>query len=248
MFNKNKKYNKMILFGVGINTKDSDEIYKIFQKIGDWKIYNYKKFDKRTNKYYNSSTIQTCNENLINFLIDNDYDKKSIVSPYKILNKIPDNLKNHFYRGFSDGDGCFYNKNRICQYILTGSYEQNWDWIEDVLKNFNIIYSKNTQENKKGKSSRIRFVNINDIIKFGDFIYQNWNNVGLERKYNKYLEMIKLEIKPVHHWSNDDIKLLFDNYKYGAIFCSKILNRSANSIRIYYCKNKNQYTQHENKI
>ena len=91
-----------------INMKDSLDIKRIFEKTGDWCFYNCNKFDKRTNRHYTNFTITTSNRHIVDFLIENDYDKKSIVSPNKILSKIPDDYKSYFFRGISDGDGCFY--------------------------------------------------------------------------------------------------------------------------------------------
>lgn len=238
-YEPNKKRKTIYSVGVSINTKDSSDIFNIFKKTGGWKLYNRKVFDKRTKKYYNNSIIQTNNEYIVKFLIDNDYDKKSLVNPDKIISKIPENLKNHFYRGFSDGDGCFYNKNRTCQYVLVGSFEQNWKWVEDKYNNMNVFYSKSYQENKRSKSSKIRVVNINDIIKIGEFIYSNWENIGLNRKYEKFLHMKELKIKPIKFWTDDEKNFLINNYeKFGAKYCSEKLNRSVGSIRTYYCINK----------
>lgn len=190
-----KKGKTRYMVGVHINSNDADIIYSIFKMTGNWKLYQYKRFDKRTKKYYETSYIQTCNEYLINFLIENDYDKKSSINPYKILNRIPDELKSHFYRGFSDGDGCYYIKNRVCQYVLSGTFNQSWNWIENLLIFFKIKYNILYQENKKSQSSKIRFTNINDITSYSNYIYKDWNNIGLKRKYEKYSQMLELNIK-----------------------------------------------------
>jgi hypothetical protein len=189
-----KKYKTKYIIGVHINSNDIDTIYPIFKTTGDWKLYQYKRFDKRTQKYYETSYIQICSENIVKFLIDNDYDKKSLVNPYKILNKIPNELKNHFYRGFSDGDGCYYIKNRVCQYAISGTFDQNWNWIENLLNFLKIKYNISYQKNKKSQSSKIRFTSIKDITSYSNYIYQNWNNIGLKRKHKKYLQILELII------------------------------------------------------
>ena len=86
--------------GTTINIKDSLDIKNIFSKTGDWCFYNCKRFDKRTKRNYTNFEILTSNKKIVDFLIENDYDKKSIVSPNKILSKIPDEFKLYFLGGF----------------------------------------------------------------------------------------------------------------------------------------------------
>ena len=126
--------------GSTINIKDSLDIKQIFSKTGDWYFYNCKRFDKRTKRNYINFKILTSNKKIVNFLIENDYDKKSIVSPYKILSKIPEKFKLYFFRGFSDGDVCFYKKMNQYQYVITGTFNQDWNWIEDLLNRLKINY------------------------------------------------------------------------------------------------------------
>jgi intein-encoded DNA endonuclease-like protein len=209
-----------------INTKDFNDIFRIFEKIGDWKQYNYKRYDKRTDKYYNTSTIHITNKHLRDFLIENDYSLKSNVSSDKILEKIPNNLKRYFYKGYSDGDGCFYIKQKTCQYILTSTKEQDWNFIEKLYKTLNIRYNIITMESY----SQIRITNKPDIIKIGEYLYEN-NDACLQRKFDKYFEITKIPDRK-GFWSENDHQFLLDNYKLKGIeYCMSKLNRSKKSIQ-----------------
>jgi hypothetical protein len=101
-----------------------------------------------------------------------------------------------------DGDGCFYinQKQYTYQFSVASSYKQDWSYLEDLLKNYDIKYSicKRQSINKKtGKmnsSSVLRITNKNDIKKFGEFIYKDYDSdqIGLNRKY-KIFEQIKFK-------------------------------------------------------
>lgn len=182
--------------GIKINETDMGHLKEIFNNIGKWN-YHTRKYG---NNWKNSVSIMTNNKRIYDFLIENDYDKKSHVSPYKILNKIPDNLKPCFYLGVIDGDGCFYyykskTGSKITQFTLASSYEQDWSYMEDLCKLLEIKYSINKvsrinkKTNKLNSSSQFRITNKPGIIKLGEFIYNN-KFLGLNRKWLKYIDII----------------------------------------------------------
>jgi len=221
---------KPYTISIVINGKDSEDIKNVFQKSGEWNYYYYDRFDNRTNKTYKNFQIQTSNKNLVNFLIDNDYDKKSLLSPTKILSKIPEEYKLYFFRGFSDGDGCFYKKNRASQYSLTGSYFQDWTAVENLFNLLNITYTIRYSSNKKSKYSQIRITNKNDIDIFGKYIYDNFDGTGLKRKYLKYCEIKKISINRIIKWTDEEITFLKNNYKTSHAKLALLLNKSRYSI------------------
>ena len=222
-----------------INIKDSSDIKNIFDKTGNWSFYSYKKYDKRTTKKYDSFTITTSNKNIVNFLIENDYNEKSKLSPDKILSKIPSEYKSYFFRGYSDGDGCFYKYKNNHQYIITSTYEQDWSFMKIILNELKIIFNikKSNNTNKEGKISKysqILITNKNDIDIFGDYIYKDnieFDNVGLYRKYEKYLDIKNTKIKKLNYWTDNDIELLTQNYNnYTNKEISEILHKTKYSV------------------
>jgi len=217
-----------------INIEDLVDIEKVFNKTGDWNIYTQKRFDKRTNKNYYSATIQTSNKIIVDFLINCDYDKKSKNSPTKILSKIPNELKSYFFRGYSDGDGCFYINNTNHQYIITSTYEQNWNFIETLFIELKISYNIISQSLIKSKYSQIRITNKNDIDIFGNYIYyncDNYDNYGLTRKYLIYKKIKNKKIKKLNYWTTDDIEFLIQNYNnYTNKEISEILHKTKYSV------------------
>ncbi len=160
-----------------------------FKKTGNWSIF------KRKGRISSKGMISlnTNNKQLVDFLLENDYGNKSIASPDKILKLIPYELKHYFFRGWIDGDGCFYfnKKNSIRQFYLSGAFEQNWDAAEYLFNSMNIKYSICRVTNKTSYSC-IRVTNKKGIEKIGEYVYNNFkfDNIGLDRKFDKLQEII----------------------------------------------------------
>jgi len=168
---------------------DIEIFYPIFQKTGNWNRYYRSRPDRKP-----TGIIRTSNKPMCNFLLSNNYEPHNIKTT-TIIKKIPKELRHYWYRGLIDGDGCFYIniKNKCYQFTLSGSYNQNWTFIEILFSDLNIKYSIQQAIHGKNKYSAIRVTNKQDIIKLGNFIYKDYfkDKIGLNRKYNKYLEIKK---------------------------------------------------------
>lgn len=212
---------------------DFNTIKMILEKTGDWKSYHYDRYDKRNKKTYKSGTFMTSNRHLYDFLIEMDYDKKSRVSPTKILNHIPIDFHKHFFRGYSDGDGSFYSKGNVSQYVVVSTIEQDWSFIINLFSELQIEkYDLMEVNQKNGCSSKVRIANKWDIIKLGDWLYKDSEGIRLERKYQKYIEIKNSNVqKSSPKWNQDDINFLKKNYSIlGIDICSKHLNRTKKSV------------------
>ena len=176
----NKKNNMISLECI---KEDIDYFYPIFQTTGEYGLY----IRERKNRKVQGTIVGTSKE-LSDFLKENDYTKKSVLSPNKILSKIPDNLKFYFFLGWSDGDGCFYYHDvlKSSQYTMSGSYDQDWNVLEKISEELNIKYTIQRMVTKmNNKYSAFRITGIDDVIKFGNYIYHN-RTIGLKRKYEKF--------------------------------------------------------------
>lgn len=176
------------LVNIELTKKDCDEIIPIFLSTGKWHISERKATKERKAR----GRIATAQRPLYNFLKTNDYEIKSTASPTKILRIIPQKLKQFWWRGYFDGDGCFYfNKKNHCRQItFAGSYEQDWLMVEELLKNLNIKFKVIKRIQGKNKHSSVRITSIENIKKFGNYIYKKLPNIGLKRKRIKFQEMI----------------------------------------------------------
>lgn len=125
---------------------------------------------------------------IVDFLLDNNYDKKSGCAPSKILSVIPRHLKHYFWRGYLDGDGCIY-VSRKKEISFWSVIDQNWSELIKLTTELEVPYQIYTYSRKGGRhqSSVFRMGGIDNLVKFGDHLYQNYDGIGLKRKYEKYI-------------------------------------------------------------
>lgn len=233
--------------GIDLKSSDFDNVYQNFIKIGEWNFKHRKRFSNQTKKFYNSSTIKSINKERNKILESFDFKQKSIMAPSKLLNEIPDELKNHFFRGYIDGDGSFsiYRKGKDVKFNITSTINQDWIFITDLFQKIEISSYKIYEYNRKsGKSSSVIVSNKWDILKIGEYIYENSNDLRLERKYNKFIDIKNSDIKKGYpKWTKEEIDFLINNYSNGVEYCSSNLNRSHKSIykKIHQIKMSNPY-------
>lgn len=162
---------------------DIDYFFPIFKTTGNFNLTERQRPNRRIQGTISKSSLE-----LSTFLKENDYDSKSLLSPNKILNKIPKNLIHYFYLGWSDGDGCFYysKTKKIIQFIISGAYDQDWGSLITICNELKIQYRIDRFITKKNhKYSRFLINKNEDILIFGKFIYEN-TLIGLPRKKEKY--------------------------------------------------------------
>jgi hypothetical protein len=178
--------NKKNIVTLGLKESDSITLVDNFVNLGQ----NWKFIKNKNNLVCSNSTVE-----LGRLLNKYDFDIKSKTQPTKILNELNDNNIRYFLLGLSDGDGCFYcyKKGGTYQYIINSCYEQDWSYIENIYKSLDIKYSiqRLIRKNRDGKHSCIRITNKKDVIKWGEYLYKNYevNKIGLKRKYDKFLEI-----------------------------------------------------------
>jgi hypothetical protein len=187
-YNKEKGKGKRNCIGIESVSEDLNTLKWIFESMGKWCFSTRKRENKKE-----TLSIRTNNRQLVEFLISNDYDKKSKVSADKILTLIPEEFKNYFLLGFFDGDGCIY-VGKDYRVLFSGTYEQEWYWLENILKELNINYTiRKVVTNKNNKFSELRFGKIKNILSFYNYIYKDYNEnkIGLFRKYEKMNILLK---------------------------------------------------------
>lgn len=169
-----------------VSEKTYNEIYKSFSYLGDWYIW----YNKLNKSYHIKSEIQE----LYDFLTYYNYRKKSKSSKLPILNKMPEKLQKFWWRGFSDGDGCFMMGKRAT-FVLVGDRALTW---EDSITYFNaklnikpVLRYIETKINTG--SSRLELNSVSNVLKFGDFIYNTYHKdrIGIDYKYIKFLDICK---------------------------------------------------------
>lgn len=165
--------------------EDFTQLKDIFLKTGDWNV----NFRTRTG-CRPVVMVHTHSKVFYEFLQSMDYKIKTGCSPHKILHLIPENLHPYWFRGFSDADGCFYfnSKQYIRQFSIGGTYNQDWQFMIDLSKKLGILkFDIGQSKTKNGNSSHFRYTSKSTVVTFGDYIYKNYDGMGLKRKYDKFM-------------------------------------------------------------
>lgn len=163
------------------------DLEKTFNSVGRWGKCKREASIKNGVSRQARICLTISDTQLINKFIVLDFDKKSYISPNKFLNIIPQNKHYLFYRGYVDGDGCFYITNKAKHFFIGSTYNQNWSHIKQLFKQLNInTYNIQKSISKLGhKNSRIRISNLDGVKKIAQYIYQDRLDIGLKRKYEK---------------------------------------------------------------
>lgn len=159
--------------------------------------YPFRNFiTKNIGSYSTKKNSMVCswmsNRKLGQFLIDNDYRNKS-TSPDKILSLIDPKFKRYWFRGYFDGDGCLSIKYKGHKSLtFTSCSTQDWRFVKDLFVELKIEKFKERIVKSRGfESSQIRITRKEDILKFCNYIFEDYDNVGLKRKYEKYLILLQ---------------------------------------------------------
>jgi hypothetical protein len=178
-----------------LTKKDFDVIEKYIRNNGINTIYERQEIRNGKNFGKIQKTFTIHNKNIVDFLLENDYKLKSSATPSKILNKIPENFKNYFWRGYFDGDGYIRATTKMREMSICSTIEQDW---KEAIELFNSLGIKNykikkyIRRNGKCKYSMIKVGSVNDITLLGTYLYQNYDGIGFNRKYNRYLDFLKI--------------------------------------------------------
>lgn len=167
---------KYYTLSISLKETDANYVEQLLVNTGKW----------TKTKYKNQVAFTCYNRILGEFLESCDYLSKSKSSPCKILLHIPIHLHKYFFLGYLDGDGCIYTKNTILTITFTSTYEQNWKFMENLLKTMNIkCYIRKVIKNDKSKYSDLRIHKKLDCSTFLSYLYNN-HSLGFIRKKIKF--------------------------------------------------------------
>lgn len=168
-----------------INSDDARAIKPIFDKLGKWRYSDAcRKIGKPLTR------ISISNKEAVKILSALDFERKSHVSPCKVVAQIPVDLRHHFWLGFLDGDGCITFGQWHQEISFSGTYHQPWTALENQLKELKIDYKiKRIIRSNGHKHSRLYICQLDSVYRFGKYLYQSYDQdkIGLYRKYAKWL-------------------------------------------------------------
>lgn len=127
--------------------------------------------------------ISIHNQNFIKHLLTKGVVPNKTFNTLPILMNIPNKFKNHFIRGYFDGDGTVFRSSRNTKLVRCG-FIGNIEFISELQKILKM--------GRINKRSYTTVVDLNiktqsDIQIFFNYLYSN-SNIHLKRKYNKFVE------------------------------------------------------------
>lgn len=195
---------------IGIELVEDDLILlePLFTAFGEYTIYRRERTNRRKQM---SITIQ--DTKLAEWVNKAGFDSKSTVTAKHLIEQIPLELRCYWFRGYFDGDGCFYHgKNSVNHAVLSANYNQDLSFFTDLLESLDIIYKyqllskQNPKTMKLNSHSRVRLSGRAPVLAFGSYIYNGDLTIGLQRKYLKFKECTK-ELKILRNVVVDGIEL-----------------------------------------
>lgn len=176
--------------------QDTDGIEHVFDGLGQWAKTEFQ--SKQNNKWKTQQHFKCYSKKLCQLLTSYDYHIKSGASPDKILEKIPENLRHYWWRGYFDGDGCIWTRNITATYFvqqvsISSVFEQDWNFVDKLMKQLEVTKYKinRIRHSATSSSSQLLFTKREDVLKFARFIYPNldFDNIGFKRKFLKFQQV-----------------------------------------------------------
>lgn len=193
-FIHNAVYNGIESFTLAfeIVSEDADDIMHIMDSLGNWA----KNRRKRAETWKETTTFTTNSKDLYKFLKDNGYDNKSSCEPTKILEKIPEELKHYFWRGYADGDfsisfGTGSNGAKYKSLQFSNTIDCEWTELIKLYKSLGVTNCAPRKEisNCGHSSSKVTLQNFTDIPKVINYLLKS--DIGLTRKTFKMKDFLE---------------------------------------------------------
>jgi len=171
-----------------ISTSDYVQVEKPIQSLGAWNVYHHAA--KPEKNQAPKTEIRTGNKPLTKWFVEHDFDRKTFVSPTKILAKIPDHLKHYLWRGVLDGDGNLSLDGSAYRVTFAGHHDTDWIDLQLLLNSLKIEWRHQKRIHTKSRSSVITFHNKERFAIFCRYVYQDMetDQIGLQRKYQTWLK------------------------------------------------------------
>ena len=187
--NEEKAYWFGFLYADGYINYDKNSITLCLSNIDIDILYNFSKFLK-TDKPIRNNNDNSCKVVIENKKITNDLRKLGLIQCKTHILKFPKinkNLKNHFIRGYFDGDGCItygskLNKNANVSITSTLNFLKEIDNNIDV----NFTYNKRHKDRDDNILTMVSGGIVN-IMKFYNYIYKD-ASIYMCRKKKKFNE------------------------------------------------------------
>ncbi len=172
--------------------KDLFPLRHLFDKTGIWMSHEV----KHEGMYGHIFSLSCYDKLFSKFLSEHGYCGKHSAS--QILSLICPTLHYLWWRGYSDGDGCFSLQNKSAAFTYSGPIDETWDEASQIMTKQQVDWHIVRRINKYGKASIIKTSKFDSVIRWGDYLYHDYSisPIGLARKYEVYIRIKNLPRNP----------------------------------------------------
>lgn len=174
----NKPKDKALV--IEITEEDGTVLEPIFMRLATFSIYKRNREGRKP-----QITFYYRDEYLFEFINSLGKYPNSTESHEKVLRFIPDEYLLYFLRGLIDGDGSYYLSDKAVQFNIASAINQDWSYLQCILKKYGMETTVNKTESEKGNSSHLRCSNPSKIKAFLNVLYKVKDHIWLDRKYLK---------------------------------------------------------------
>lgn len=138
-----------------------------------------------TDLKHNRVYLNICSKKMVKDLIDKGCTpRKSLTISFPSENDVPIELQSHFLRGYFDGDGCIWLKNKKLLNLSLCISKPFLVSLEPLLKGMDCKY----YVEDIGKIFVLKIIGNFSALKFLNFIYKDKGDYFLNRKFVKFYE------------------------------------------------------------
>lgn len=113
---------------------------------------------------------------------------KSLILTFPTKEQVPEHLRNHFIRGYFDGDGCisFTKEGGRYSFSLVGTLQFLTEAQKELVNNIDINYTKfYCHKNSVTTTRTLTYAGINNVLKIRNYLYKD-ATIFMQRKYDKF--------------------------------------------------------------
>lgn len=173
---------------ISLHSKDEEILYKIVKELNINNPIKREKKKTRRGKETEQSSLLICSRLISKQLSKlGCFQNKSLTLKFPTEEQVPTELLPHFIRGYFDGDGCIFTKNKKINIVICSSNIFCLQFKRYISSNFNINFFISKTSNPK--TNLLKLYKKNECIKFLEIIYDK-SSIFLERKYQKYQQFL----------------------------------------------------------
>ena len=173
---------------IEITKEDGENVKCLFDQVYPFSITYRERSGRKPQMIYSEA-----NKSVAKLLKELGKYPKSSESHEKIFKFLQiEDLQIYFLRGLIDGDGNFYinTKDKYAQFTLASNVDQDWEFLQEFLKNFHPHI--HISEKESSKSSVLRITGKDNILNFIKYLKYETDSIGLTRKIEKVKNIIHL--------------------------------------------------------